>query len=148
MALSGTLDPVAILAPVDNETTGQRVKRMRKELKWTQADLVKASGVSEATLYLIENDKPPKRNDGRAVSVAAVIAALEAEQERRTGSEDAGRRLVMSVLEGATVKSHEVRHLGPRGKVRYVTIVASEEGLTPAEYAQAIEELHRRQREG
>lgn len=142
MALSGTLEPQAILAPVDDETTGQRIKRLRRELGWTQVQLEAASGVDVSTISLIERDKPPAREDGRADSIKALEAALDAERSDREGNPSA-LRLIAAALEGAAVREQNVRHLGPGGRVRYLTVIAREPGVSDAEYARAIEEAHR-----
>ena len=138
--------PDTLTGVTDGETTGKRIKRLRRELGLTQDDLARESGVSVATIYLVENDKPAKR--GERSSVDELLAALDriaAEQKQPAQSPTVS--LVATLLEGSQPEDYRVRMLGKRRKVRYLTVVARDPDVTDEEYAEAIEELHRRNRD-
>lgn len=53
------------------ETLGQRVRRRRKELHWSQVELARAAGINQGYLSEIERDsRRPSRNTVNALAVA------------------------------------------------------------------------------
>jgi putative transcriptional regulator len=61
---------------VQREQVGARIKALRKERHWSQADLAEAAGVSERTIYSIENGQhvpQPKK-------MRAILDALDVQQ--------------------------------------------------------------------
>jgi transcriptional regulator with XRE-family HTH domain len=132
---------------VDHETTGQRIVRLRRELDWTQEDLASASGVSVPTIYLVENDRPGKR--GERASVSDLLNALESELSRRQGEgPQPPDSLLVEFLARRDLEDVRMRRLGKRRKVRYLSVVIPDPDATPADVAEAIEDLHRRRMEG
>jgi transcriptional regulator with XRE-family HTH domain len=110
------------LARVADETTGQRIKRLRDELRWTQKDLSNESGVSLATITSLENDRPGKKGE-RVESLRRVMDAL-----------DRGHREGAAGPTGADVDRQIIEVLPP--------------GTSDEEIAAMLEDMHRRRREG
>ena len=144
MVVTHELAPPDTLTDVtDGETTGKRIRRLRRELGLTQDDLARESGVSVATIYLVENDKPTKRGERSSVDdLMTALDRLRAQQQQQPG-QNPTTRLVATLLEGSEPEDYRVRMLGRRKKVRYLTVVARDPDVTDEEYAEAIEELHR-----
>jgi transcriptional regulator with XRE-family HTH domain len=148
MAVLTHPDPGATLDTVADETTGQRIKRLRSELGWTQRDLCNESGVSVATLYLLENDREGKRGE-REASLEPVMDALERGRQRQVDGGNGGNvdREIVEFLSSAAVVDQRVTRVGPGRKARWISALVVPPGTSEAEIAAALEEMHRR-REG
>jgi transcriptional regulator with XRE-family HTH domain len=149
MATLTPLDPGGTLDIVADETTGQRIKRLRSELGWTQKDLSDESGVSVATLYLIENDREGKKGQ-RGTSVQPVLDALERGRQRAPIASDGADvdRQISEFLAQPIVIDHRATRVGPGRKFRWISALVVPPGTTDEEVAAALEEMHRRRRGG
>ena len=117
----------------NNEPTGVRVVRLRRELGWTQLQLSAAAGVSVGTIRLIERDKPGKR--GQRESTGAVLKALEAESLRRDGPgrSPSSEETLMEFLARHDWEDVRVRRVGPHRKLRWYsfTLAVPDVDATP-----------------
>lgn len=149
MSASDLLDLPDTLGGVaeDQETTGQRVRRLRKELGWTQKNLVAASSVSEATISNIERDKPAAK--GERDSVPDVLRALEAERQRRLGEQGPDQdALLMEFLARRDLEDVRMRRVGRHRKVRWLQVAIPDPDATEQEIQEDLEDFHRQQRRG
>jgi transcriptional regulator with XRE-family HTH domain len=120
----------------NNEPTGVRVVRLRRELGWTQLQLSAAAGVSVGTIRLIERDKPGKR--GERESTGAVLKALEAESLRRDApapsrAPSTEEETLMELLARHDWEDVRIRRVGPHRKLRWYsfTLAVPDVDATP-----------------
>jgi transcriptional regulator with XRE-family HTH domain len=134
------------LARVADETTGQRIKRLRDELRWTQKDLSNESGVSLATITSLENDRPGKKGE-RVESLRRVMDALDrGHREGAAGPTGADvDRQIIEVLTQLGPADHRVTRMG---KARWISALVVPPGTSDEEIAAMLEDMHRRRREG
>jgi transcriptional regulator with XRE-family HTH domain len=146
MAVATVQPTGGTLARVADETSGQRIKRLRDELRWTQKDLSNESGVSLATITSLENDRPGKKGE-RVESVRRVMDALDRGRREGAGGPvdpDVDRQII-EVLTQLSPADHRVTR---RGKARWITALVVPPGTTDEEIAAMLEDMHRRRREG
>jgi transcriptional regulator with XRE-family HTH domain len=147
MALHATLAGRDTLPPVEDETTGQRIRRLRKDLGWRQSDLAAAAGVKVETVSNVERDLPAAR--GERPSVPLLEAALEKERQRQAGepgpSDD---RQLMEFLSRPDLEDVRIRRIGRNRKTRIVVVAVPDPDATPEEIRQDLEDFHREQRRG
>lgn len=131
----------------NNESTGARVVRLRKELGWTQLQLSAAAGVSVATIHLIEREKPGKR--GERESTAPVLTALEAERQRRdsSGRSPSAEATLAELMARHDWEDVRVRRVGPHRKVRWYsfTLAVPDPDATPEQIAEDRRAFDRQQ---
>lgn len=141
---AGTLDHVTD----DLETTGQRIRRLRKSLGWTQEDLEAAvdGQVKLATIGNIERDVPAPK--GRGKSIATLEKALEDERMRREHAAEptADDRQLVEFIANARLEDVRLRRGGRHRKTRFLTAVIPDPDATPEQVQQDIEDWYREQR--
>jgi transcriptional regulator with XRE-family HTH domain len=148
MATTDTLARPATLSgvPDEDETTAQRIKRLREELGWTQVELQKAAGLkSVETVGNVERDVPAAR--GERPSVQPMLAAMERERQRRQGENGPQEdRQLAEFLARPDIADMRLRRIGPRHKARFIAVIIPDPDATDDEIQATLEEFHRQQR--